>query len=158
MTNFKNTIWLHKMKARVWKPTNPKFQLILTHPWKSVEIILVMFLDGLGQNIKIFIFAVFRRFLFNACSHFFSGVSQKIENSSLYRTVYKDIFYVPSRIGEPKYIEWWPSEKLDFCGSILTERVSKIVGSIFLTADSERAWKTALDATCSILITHWFDV
>ncbi len=88
----------------------------------------------------------------------FSGVSQKIENSSLYRTVYKDIFYVPSRIGEPKYIEWWPSEKPDFCGSILTEIVSKILGAVFLTADSERAWKTALDATCSILITHWFDV
>ena len=87
----------------------------------------------------------------------FTVISQKIENFLLYRTVFKDIFSMLSQTRRYSIYLVRDHSKIGSSDSILIKRVSRKVGAIFSTPDSERALKTASNGIYDTFITHWFD-
>ena len=101
-------------------------------------------------------------FLFSSISpaYFYKSytvISQKIENFLLYQTVYKDILYMRFLTRRSSIYLARDRSKMEPSDSILIKRVSRKVGAIFSTPDSERALKTASNVIDCIFITHWFD-
>ena len=100
-----------------------------------------------SQNIELFIFVVSPAYFYES----FTVISQKIENCLLYRTVYNDIFSVLSQTRRSSIYLVRDHSKIESSDSILIKRVSRKVGAIFSTPDSERALKTASNGIYGIL-------
>jgi hypothetical protein len=119
------------MKDHVWKPTNPKFQLIWTFFWRVIKITL-----GMCQvKISNFHFGDISSFSPPYLNESFIAISQKIENFFLYRTVYKDIFLIiPQTTNSP-----YTGRKIEPNNSISIKRLSGKVKAIFFDS---RFWKS----------------
>ena len=127
------------MKDHVWKPRNPKFQLLPINSWRVIKITLWCVPMVLSQNIAICILVIFHQFFLQHLYIIFIVISQKIENFLLYQTVYKDIFFIPSQL---RWVSiYWVVDysKIEFGPSISRKRVSRMTCPIFFDS---RFWKS----------------
>jgi hypothetical protein len=85
-------------------------------------------------------------------------LSQKIENFLLYRSLFRT-FVLEAYLNLKKWIFWGRVSKImGWAGHDSTIRGSEKISSIFLITDSDRAWKTASNGICFILIADGYDI